>query len=89
MDDGSCFSGNRTGLRIATNCFLLEELVLLQDLLYRKYNIKTSLHRDKNYYVLYIKAESAYHFAELVEPHMVNSMKYKLGVYSQYKNKVK
>jgi hypothetical protein len=49
MDDGSCFSGNRKGLKIATNSFILEELNLLCNLLLNKYSLNCSLHKDKDY----------------------------------------
>jgi hypothetical protein len=58
-------------------------------LLLNKYSLNCSLHKDKDYWTLYIKDESATVFAKLIEPYMLNSMKYKLGIYSQYNKKLK
>jgi hypothetical protein len=76
IDDGSLLG---KGYKIATSCFEKEELDKLCELLYNKYNLECSLHKDKEYFNLYIKSASANHFAKLVEPYMINSMKYKLG----------
>lgn len=89
MDDGSKLG---SGFKIATNCFQLSELEELCKLLFEKYNLNCSIHsnkvKDKLTWTLYIKKSSAISFANLIEPFMLNSMKYKLGIYSQY-NKVK
>jgi ubiquinol-cytochrome c reductase cytochrome b subunit len=82
MDDGSKLNSS---FKIATNCFELNELVLLCNLLKIKYNLDCSLHKDKSSWTFYIKKSSAQNFANLIEPHMINSMKYKLGSYSQHK----
>jgi hypothetical protein len=90
MDDGSKLG---SGFKIATNCFELSELEELCKLLFEKYNLNSSIHSNKikglhATWTLYIKKNSARSFANLIEPFMLNSMKYKLGIYSQY-NKVK
>lgn len=76
MDDGSLLG---KGYKIATSCFEKEELDQLCVLLYNKYNLECSLHKDGKYFSLYIKSTSAKKFAELVKPYMIDSMKYKLG----------
>jgi len=81
MDDGSQLG---SGFKIATNCFSLCELEELCLLLLKKFNLNCSLHRDKNKWTIYIKKSSAIHFINLVEPFMLNSMKYKLGSHSQH-----
>lgn len=89
MDDGSKLG---SGFKIATYCFELSELEELCKLLFEKYNFNCSIHsnkvKGKLTWTLYIKKSSARPFANLIEPFMLNSMKYKLGIYSQY-NKVK
>jgi LAGLIDADG DNA endonuclease family/NADH-Ubiquinone oxidoreductase (complex I), chain 5 N-terminus len=89
MDDGSKLG---SGFKIATNCFELSELKELCKLLFEKYNLDCTIHsnkvKEKLTWTLYIKKNSAGSFANLIEPFMLNSMKYKLGIYSQY-NKVK
>lgn len=77
IDDGSVLG---KGFKIATSCFEKEELDELCLFLYKKYKLDCSLHKDKNYFSIYIKSTSAHTFAKLVEPHMINSMKYKLGL---------
>jgi hypothetical protein len=84
MDDGSKLG---SGFKIATNCFKYNELVDLSNLLYNKFNLNCSLHKNKLSWVIYIKKNSAKHFVNLIEPHMLDSMKYKLGIYSQYNKK--
>lgn len=76
IDDGSLLG---KGYKIATSCFQKKELEELCLLLYKKYSLECSLHKDGKYYSLYIKSTSAKKFAELVEPHIINSIKYKLG----------
>jgi hypothetical protein len=59
----------------------------LCNLLYEKFNFNCSLNKDKLNWTIYINTKSAKDFANLIEPYMLNSMKYKLGIYSQYYNK--
>ena len=80
MDDGSKLGA---GFKIATNCFTLIELEQLCNLLHKKFNLNCSLHKNKFNWTIYIKKNSAKNFANLIKPYMLNSMKYKLGIYSQ------
>jgi ubiquinol-cytochrome c reductase cytochrome b subunit len=77
MDDGTF---KKPGVRIATNSFKLEEVELLQLTLYNKFTIKTSLHKNKDKYQLYIKQESIKLLKELITPYLHKSMFYKLGL---------
>ena len=89
MDDGSKLG---SGFKIATNCFELFELEELCKLLFIKYDLHCNIHSNKVKgnltWTIYINKRSARSFANIIEPFMLNSMKYKLGIYSQY-NKVK
>lgn len=76
MDNGSVLG---SGYKIATHCFLKSELEALCKLLYDKYSLECSLHKDGDKFRLYIKSSSAKTFADLVRPHMLDNMKYKLG----------
>jgi len=76
MDDGSVLG---KGYKIATSCFLKNELEELCKLLYDKYGLECSLHKDGKYFSLYIKSISAKNFAELIKPYIIESIKYKLG----------
>jgi LAGLIDADG DNA endonuclease family/NADH-Ubiquinone oxidoreductase (complex I), chain 5 N-terminus len=84
MDDGSKFG---TGFKISTHCFIFNELEQFCTLLKWKYNINCSINSDRDYWTLYIKKDSAQRFANLVEPYMLDSMKYKLGSYSRLEKK--
>lgn len=78
IDDGSALG---KGFKLAISCFEKEELNKLCYLLYNKYNLECSLHKDKKYFSLYIKSSSANEFRKLVKPYIINSIKYKLGSY--------
>lgn len=77
MDDGTW---KKPGVRIATDCYKKEEVELLRSALYTKFNLNSSLHKNKDNYLLYIKQESMPLLKELVLPYMVPSMHYKLGL---------
>ena len=79
MDDG-CKIHNT--VKFATNSFLHSDLEFMQKILINKYGIYTSIHSAgvPDQYVLYIKTNSMSKFKKVVEPFMVESMKYKLGI---------
>ena len=79
MDDGS---KTHNTVRLATNCFKLSELEFLCKLLKDKFNLDLSVHKSgKNKrYILYVKKSSLTRFIDLVKPHMLPSMYYKLGL---------
>lgn len=72
MDDGS---NVRSGYILCTNAFTDEDLKIIQDVLLHKFGINTSVHKDHS---LYIKSDSKLTFKNLIEPYIVESMKYKL-----------
>lgn len=94
MDDGSK-SGK--GLKLATNNFTYEEVNKLINILYSKYNVKSSIisagvSRGKapgyqmknlvpNQYYIYVFVESMPILTELVKKYIIPSMKYKFGDY--------
>jgi hypothetical protein len=81
MDDGS--SLNRSA-RIATNCFTLEEVNLLCNVLKSRYNIIATLNKcgkDKGH-IIYIHVKSMELFANIVKPYLLPSLYYKLGSYN-------
>jgi len=67
------------GVILATSCFTKKEVELLKLTLETKFNLKSTLHKNKNKYQLYIKQESMDVLKELILPYMVTSMLYKLG----------
>ena len=82
MDDGSRKSLRHATYIIHTLGFTKKELVRLQDVLLKKFKIRTTLHRQKTiYWRLYIPSKSALAFRKIVEPYIKNisSMKHKLS----------
>ena len=77
MDDG-CWTGN--GVRIATNCFKLEEVKLLAKMLVKLYGLNYSIQTIKGNHSIYITKESIPKLRNLVLPYIIPSMKYKLGI---------
>jgi len=77
MDDG-CWA--KPGVRIATNCFSLEEVKLLVKILNKLYSLQCTIQKIDDRYSIYILKESIPRLRELVLPHMVPSMVYKLNV---------
>ena len=84
MDDGSYKSNRHRTYIIHTLSFKKKELELISEVLREKYGIKIKLH--KQYYKssikwrLYILSESAEKFKNLIEPYVLPSLKYKLGL---------
>lgn len=80
MNDGGKIG---KGLKLATNNFTLNEVKHLIDILYIKYNIKSSIHKTGviDQYNIYILSESMPILVNLIKPYIIPSMKYKLGNY--------
>lgn len=78
MDDGGRV-GN--GLKWATNSFTFQDCLRLSNVLFEKYNLRTSVQSAgvSNQYVIYVHKESMPLLRDLVKPYMVPSMLYKLG----------
>ena len=76
MDDGS--KSYKT-YYLNTQCFGYFSQKRLIQMLKKQYKIDSSLNRDKEYYRLRIKQNSAEKFERLIYKHIIPSMKYKLG----------
>lgn len=87
MDDGCWVSGSKS-VRIATNCFERQEVELLRDIFFTKFNLdctiqlltKKGVKNPNDKHSLYIKVASLPLLRELVLPYMHSSMLYKLGL---------
>ena len=80
MDDGSFKSAKHRTYIIHTLGYSRNELEDVQQILFSKFDLHTSLHKQKKKYLrLYIQSQSAGKFKKLIEPYMLPSMKYKLG----------
>ena len=81
MDDG-CYIKNR-GIRIATLSYTYEEVLFLYQLITHKFQFRTTVQKGKlieNTYQIYIMKDSLSHLINLIQPFMVPSMFYKLGL---------
>lgn len=78
MDDGTPVSA---GVKIATKAFPEEDVLLLCDVLNKKYNLYARPHREGHHFVVYIPKAGMPELGRLVSPHLVASMHRKLNGY--------
>lgn len=78
IDDGGRVG---SGLKLATNSFTFEDNLRLVQVLHKLYNIKATVQSagKPEQYIIYIWAESILTLKQIVKPHIVSSMLYKLG----------
>lgn len=76
MDDGSKI---RSALYLNTQQFTVEEQVFLQQLLLDTFGLQSALNRDKHYFRIRFTTESSKVLRELIEPYVIECMKYKLA----------
>lgn len=74
MDDGNYSEGRN--VKIATDGFDLKSREMLKQMLLRKFNLKSTLHKSGK---LRVSNESLKRFFEIVRPHVHSSMKYKIS----------
>jgi len=79
MDDGTLYKNK--GLRLCTNGFMLEDVLLLQKVLLNSFSLKTSLHQTgvPNQYGIYIWKSSMNKLRDITGTFIHPSMKYKIG----------
>ena len=94
MSDGYvCLVGKERGdiynrrVDICTDRYDLQTIHRLQDMLLKRFSILTSLNKRGEAYRIRIKPESYRQLLELIEPYLVDSMKYKM--YLGYKKQPK
>lgn len=66
----------KVGYQINTQCFSMDEISFLRDLLKRKFNIETTYQPFDN--IIYIRSCSVNTFDNLIKPYVIKSMQYKL-----------
>lgn len=76
MDAGSKASA---GAKIATNCFIQEDLERLILFLSNKYSIRCKLHKQGSQHIIYIPKNSMPIFSKTIKKYLVPSMYYKLN----------
>lgn len=79
MDDGSIKSQHHRAKIINTQSFSKEEILRLIDLLDRKYGIKAKLRYQREGYQVYLLSETIEKLENIIRPHVLPSMAYKLG----------
>jgi hypothetical protein len=79
MDDGG-WTGE--GVRISANSFTYEELILIQNILKKNFNLDSTIQKIsiKNRYSIYIKKNSIDKLRSITIPYFHKSMYYKLGI---------
>nr|YP_007507048.1 LAGLIDADG endonuclease [Ceratocystis cacaofunesta]YP_009704187.1 LAGLIDADG endonuclease [Ceratocystis fimbriata]AFO38104.1 LAGLIDADG endonuclease [Ceratocystis cacaofunesta]QEN73750.1 LAGLIDADG endonuclease [Ceratocystis fimbriata] len=76
QDDGGWAGG---GVRIATNCFKIEENKILVNILGNLYGLNCTIQNIEDHYYIYIVKNSVPKLREIVLPYILPSMRYKLG----------
>lgn len=72
------------GLKFYINYFKYDDILFLTKLLYKKYNIKTTIYKgniNNIQYIIYVWTESIPLLAKIVSPYIIPSIKYKLNNY--------
>lgn len=78
MDDGS---KDKNGILLHTNAFKYEEVILLNNVLVKKYFFKTSIRKkDENQWIIYIHKESMENLNKIILPFMCTPMLKKLHI---------
>lgn len=79
MDDGSKQNNN---CRLSTDGFSLDENIILQNILDKKFNLNCKIckyNRNNNeYYFLFFNKDNTYKLHNIIDKYVINSMKYKL-----------
>jgi len=76
MDDGTRI---RSALYLNTQQFNLQENLFLQKLLLDTFGLQSALNRDKQYFRIRFTTESSKSLRKLIEPYVIECMKYKLA----------
>lgn len=76
MDDGS--STQDGGFYFCTLGFTFAEHIILQRILWLKFGLRSTVHKQGKYYRLYIPVHDTRVLRELIRPYIVPSFQYKL-----------
>lgn len=80
MDDGSYKSSTHRTYIIHANSYAKEDLEIIRKVFEKKFGIKMGIHRQYSQWRLYVYSESAALFRKIIEPYIIPSMQYKLGL---------
>ena len=78
MDDGSMKSKDSKGVIFNTQGFTKNEVNLLSKVLGHKYGLSAKLRKQKDGHQIYISGSSYEDFIQIVKPHVIPSMLYKI-----------
>lgn len=80
MDDG-CITGKRRSAVFHTECFSIDDLKIIQNMLYQNFGIETTLNKSgkDGQFVIYIRTKSLKNFVNIVSPYIPECMRYKLA----------
>jgi len=90
MDNGSLkWKGKSNAMRICTNSFSLDDVMRLKKIMNNKYNINMQIIKIKKKdiivgYRLQINEANSFLFRELIKPHLIEVMKYKVSDGNRY-----
>ena len=71
------------GITLQTQSFTVQECVFIISILIHKFDLKCSIHMQRNQPTIYISSKSMVKLRPLILPYLCNSMMYKLGVDSK------
>ncbi len=88
MDDGS-YDYNNNRINIYSNGFSLKENIILQGWFKEKFNIKCKIliHNQNKKYNLRFNRTNSNKLIQVIKPHIISSMKYKIGLDKERKHK--
>jgi hypothetical protein len=78
MDDGSIKSKQSKGVLLNTHCFNLAEIQLLIEAIETKLLLKATVRRQRDGNQIYISGESYERLVEILDPWVIESMRYKI-----------
>lgn len=84
MDDGSLYwrPKEHNGFRLCTNCFLVDDVHLLKDILYDNFGVESTVQstscRGIKYPRMYIGVRGRDRFLKLIKPYILNCFSHKL-----------
>lgn len=78
MDDGSMKSSQSKGVILNTQSYPLNDIQRLVDVLQEKFGLQAKPRKQQEGFQIYISGKSYERFRELVEPHLIAPMRYKL-----------